>query len=283
MNKPLLRSFTTVKDITLIILAWLTISPLLMLPNKKGKYLKRRQAILLSVISPFTWTILFSLFLAFGISHFPSLMSKFNSFPEFSTIINSPDKWGQIILISYFLPVYTVCVLVLFLAMAITGWSYIEASVYICEYCEPVICILTAFILATYMMNRLWKMSTKGGLLILIPFGMEGILCLINMMILLWRIAEYQWMDINEIFDSVVIKLIDLGNSTHTNYIVANMIVYLLPMILILVVGFIGWAIYYANPLEDKTGKSLTLWLPKPISSFIEKMKNVLKTEFRQD
>ena len=165
-----------VGTISLLILAWFTISPLMWIINKRGKVLHANQVFWLSFFSPFTGTVLSLLFLIYGLpylTHFlPSLADSLQSFPEVKNLLTPPYNWGQLILSAYFLPVYTFCVGVLYLAMALTGWSYIEASVYICQLGAPLVCILLAIgsLIYVTMKYGFSKIGTITGTLFLCGF-----------------------------------------------------------------------------------------------------------------
>ena len=68
-----------------------------------------------------------------------------------------------------------------------------------------------------------------------------------NAAIYFQRVETYKGMSINEIFSYVVDTLIELGKATGTDYVTANMIVYIFPLIAILLVGYLGWIIYTLN------------------------------------
>lgn len=58
------------------------------------------------------------------------------------------------------------------------------------------------------------------------------------------RKALYAGMTNDAIFKYVVDYLMKMGERSHTNYVLANMYVYILPFLEILIVGLIGLIIY---------------------------------------
>lgn len=250
-NAAEIKPWRKVVDMTLIILCWLTISPLMSVVNKYETYFKRKTMIWLTIFSPMTWTILSAIFLLIGYPlfsfFFPSMESVMRSFPELNFTMNHTSVWGPLLLVSYFLPLYAFCVGVLFVSMAFTGWSYREASVYICEYFEPWFCVAAAIFIMICIIVNMKKMNVKGRLWSVIPLIFEGCLAYHNAAIYSQRVATYKGMSINEIFSYVVDTLIELGKATGTDYVTANMIVYIFPLIAILLVGYVAWIIYTLN------------------------------------
>ena len=249
-----IKPWRKVVDITLIILCWLTISPLMSVVNKYETYFKRKTMIWLTIFSPMTWTILSAIFLLIGYPlfsfFFPSMEPVMRSFPELNFTMNHTSVLGPLLLVSYFLPLYAFCVLVLFVAMFFTGWSYREASVYICEYFEPWFCVAVAVGIMVWIGVNMKKMDIQGRLWSVIPMIFEACLGWYNATIYSQRVATYKGMSINEIFSYVVDTLIELGKATGTDYVTANMIVYIFPLIAILLVGYLGWIIYTLNKAE---------------------------------
>lgn len=250
-NAAEIKPWRKVVDMTLIILCWLTISPLMSVVNKYETYFKRKMMIWLTIFSPFTWTICSCIFLLIGIpiicTFFPSAESMMRSFPELNFTLNHTNVWGPLLLVSYFLPLYAFCVGVLFVSMAFTGWSYREASVYICEYFEPWFCVAAAIFIMICIIVNMKKMNVKGRLWSVIPMIFEVCLAWHNAAIYFQRVETYKGMSINEIFSYVVDTLIELGKATGTDYVTANMIVYIFPLIAILLVGYLAWIIYTLN------------------------------------
>lgn len=247
-NGTEIKPWRKVVDMTLIILCWLTISPLMLIVNKNEAYFKRKTMIWLIILSPLIWTILSAVLLIIGIPiltfHFSSVESMMRSFPELNFTMTHTQEWGSLLLVSYFLPLYAFCVGVLYVAMAFTGWSYREASVYVCEYFEPWFCVAVAICVMVWIIMHRKKMDVKGRLWSIIPLVLEGCLAWDNIGIYFQRITAYKGMSINAIFDYVVSYLIGLGNNTGTNYVTANIIVYIFPLIAILFVGYLAWIIY---------------------------------------
>lgn len=160
---------------------------------------------------------------------------KTSAFPE---LTNFTDNRLVLFAELVCMPVYAACVLVLFLTMALTGWSYIEASVYVCEYFQPLFCSAVALSLIFVMVKKLSGISTKGKLLILAPIAAEGWFVFAGVNTFIERKTIYEGMNIREIFNYVVDYLIKLGETSGTNYVLANMYVYILPLILILAAAF---------------------------------------------
>lgn len=251
MKKDEIKPWRQVMDVTLMIICWLTFSPVMSVPNRYYTYLSRRVLNWLILFSPFTWGIMTYLFLVIGVPvlsyHVPSFAATLQSFPEFTGAFTSPGGWWQMLLVAYFLPVYSFCVVVIFLSMGITGWNYREASVYICEYFEPWFCIGVAVALILVVVMRMKKMNLIGKMLSLIPIGLESILIVYNFGVFRHRVATYAGLNIDRIFNTAVKMLISLGERTHINYITANIIIYILPLVATLLVGYLGWVVYTLN------------------------------------
>lgn len=240
-----------VANVTLLILAWLTVSPLMIPVNRKGSYLSKKALVWLILLSPFVWCVLSVLFLVVGVpvisSISPSFGQTLTSFPEFTGALDGSGDFWQLALIIYFLPLYSFCVLVLFIAMAFTGWSYITASVYICEYFQPWFCIGVACLII-WRIARSWRgMTAQGRWLTVLPIFGEMALAVFSFLVFRNRIVTYENMSHSQIFSTAVDMLLTLGETTHTNYITANIIVYILPLVLILLTGYLGWLIYTVN------------------------------------
>ncbi len=156
------------------------------------------------------------------------------------------------------LPIYAVSVVFLLVLGEICGWSYVESSVYICEYVQPLFTAAVAIvflILALRKLPAVQKKKTNGALVVL------SLICLIYIVTagvcfheFIHRIAEYRGMTDTQIFDYVVQKLSKMaqsypagrirlftGESISYGYIMANMIVYILPLSIVLLGGFLQW------------------------------------------
>ncbi|MDE6792374.1 MAG: hypothetical protein K2J48_04755 [Muribaculaceae bacterium] len=279
-----------VGTISLLILTWFTISPLMWIINKRGKVLRANQVFWLRFFSPLTGTVFSLLFLIYGLpylTHFlPSLADSLQAFPEVKNLLTPPYDWGQLILSAYFLPVYTFCVGVLYLAMALTGWSYIEASVYICQLGAPLFCMLLAIASIIYGIKKYGfsKIATITGTMFLCAFiYLQGAYILGSFIFLTYQLEDLSILSTREIFDNTVKFLMDLGADTHTNYICANMMVYILPVIVILLTDYLMWvAAYLCWHLEIKASPFVNR-LFKHCAFMLKPLKRVLKTEFRQE
>lgn len=170
------------------------------------------------------------------------------------------------------LPLYAVCVVLLYGIGLLLGWSYVDASVYICEYVQP---IFTALLAVLFLIAALRKISAAFRTKSSESSGSHGrprsfllvtvllIICLIYLMItvncifeFLHRINDYSEMTNRQIFDFVVHKLREMGavypsgsirlftgESISYGYIMANMEVYLLPVSIVLLCGLVQWRI----------------------------------------
>lgn len=234
----------SVVDVVLLIISWLTISPLMLVINRHEKYLKRWVMWVLIVISPLTFNIvLLCDALLLMVPVYGGLVHGVNlsGFPELTQFSDN----GIVLLIEFIaLPVYAVCVMILFGVMLLTGWSYKEASVYVCEYFQPLICAFVALSIIILILCKLTRMNIYGRLLSLIPLFAEIYFIWQNVQVYFERKALYTGMSNDAIFKYVVDYLIEMAKRSHTNYILANMYVYILPMLMILAVGFAGKLIY---------------------------------------
>ncbi|MBD5357001.1 MAG: hypothetical protein HDR88_08380 [Bacteroides sp.] len=232
-------------DTILVITTWLVFSPLLLLVRKKVNWSTKGGLWILILFSPFILYIL-ALFVVgvFFISDNIQLYNGYfnaNMYPELTQFSRNPFI---LLLEMLCLPIYAICVAVLFGVMWFTDWSYKAASVYVCEYMAPIICAATAIILIIIMLTKLWKINHYGRLLMLLPISIEAYMVYNSIMTYLERKVTYTGMTIEAIFNYVVNYLIKMGRDSHTNYILANMYVYILPLIIILITGYAGKRIY---------------------------------------
>lgn len=158
------------------------------------------------------------------------------------------------------LPIYAACVVILLGLGAIFGWSYVDASVYVCEYVQPWITALLALVLSIGAIKKITNyFRTKSKLSVMTLVG----LCIIYVCTIIFciteffsRISTYKGMDNHQIFVYVVNKLnligvsypaggfrLFNGESISYGYIMANMEVYILPISILLLCGFIQWRI----------------------------------------
>ncbi|MDE5903166.1 MAG: hypothetical protein K2H21_08125 [Muribaculaceae bacterium] len=237
-----------VVDIVLLIICWSTISPLMLLINRDEKYMKKWVMWLAIAASPFTFNVLAVLmFPIIGISLFVDLLKdsgyvvNLSSFPELTQFSdNNMVLFAELVA----LPVYAVCVVILFVVMMFTGWNYREASVYVCEYFEPWACVFVALAVAIIILSKFAKMDKCGKLLSLLPLTVEVYMAWNSIQTYFERKATYSGMGIDTIFNYVVDYLMQMAESSQTNYILANMYVYILPMMTILLTGLAARFIY---------------------------------------
>lgn len=162
------------------------------------------------------------------------------------------------------IPVYVACVILLFVIGAIFGLSYVDSSVYVCEYVQPIftaILALAFFIIAlkkfsiTYIHKAWYKVILLSAccMTYIAIFGY----CVKEF---IHRISIYSEMSKPQIFDFVVQKLNVMGNnypkgvihlphgdSITYGYIMANIEVYILPISIVLLCGLIQWRILKRN------------------------------------
>lgn len=239
---------------TLIGLCYLTLSPLIALVNRRqGRPLSPRAVKWLIICSPMVWSLvcfaLFAVALPLISASMPSVANSLRAWPEFTNVTSGDFR--QIFLVVYFLPLYAFCVLVLFVAMALTGWSYREASVYVCEYFAPWFCVAVAAIIVLWILTRMRRLTLTGRLWSLVPMAMELALISYNVNVYQQRAALYAGWSIDRIFNHVVNMLITLGQRTSTNYITANMIIYLLPLAAILLTALLAHLIATLTPSKS--------------------------------
>ncbi len=156
------------------------------------------------------------------------------------------------------LPLYAVCVVILYVIGAAFGISYVDSSVYVCEYIQPIFTSAVALIFMIFALRSIWKafhvkrwsIVTTIALFCLV-YIYEIRLCISEFLI---RISTYAGLTNRQIFNFVVKKLQEMGeiypNMTVTiptgesvtyGYIMANMEVYLLPLSIVLLCGIIQW------------------------------------------
>lgn len=152
------------------------------------------------------------------------------------------------------LPIYALCVVLLYIIGAIFGISYVDSSVYVCEYVQPLFTaslallflILALIKIPKLIRKRIWSRTVSLSFLCLLYLTMVWF-CVKEFF---ERLHTYAGMGNRQIFDYVVNKLRVMGevypHKTFTlftgetigfGYIMANMEVYLLPLSLILLLG----------------------------------------------
>lgn len=237
-----------VVDIILLMICWWTISPLMLAINRNKKYLNKWVIWIAIIASPFSLNVLSVLMLpllgiGIGIDCLRNIgyVVNLNQFPELTQFSdNNMVLFVELVAV----PLYAICVVILFGVMALTGWNYREVSVYVCEYFEPLSCTLVALAVSIIILNKLAKMDKYGKLLSLLPLFVEIYMAWDNVQIYLERKAAYTGMSIDSIFRYVVNYLMQMAERTHTNYVLANMYVYILPMTIILLTGLMARFIY---------------------------------------
>lgn len=156
------------------------------------------------------------------------------------------------------LPAYALCVAFLLMLRPIFGWSYVDASVYVCKYFQPVFTAAVALVFMIFAIRKIVKAfrhrtKVRGIVLSAISAGYLTIAvgCICELFV---RLHTYGGMTNHQIFDFVVHKLsvigsvypagrfrIFTGESISYGYIMANMEVYLLPISIVLLPGIIQW------------------------------------------
>lgn len=151
------------------------------------------------------------------------------------------------------IPIYVLCVAILLVVTPVFG-SYVDASVYVCEYGEPVftavltLCFLVFSALYAAKAIRL-RMYGRAAVLIAISLVYISVIYL-SVSSLIDRIETYEGMTNKQIFDFVVAKLRRMGscfdgtveimgNKIGFGYIVANFVTYILPISATLISGII--------------------------------------------
>ncbi len=168
------------------------------------------------------------------------------------------------------LPLYAVCVVSLYVIGAAFGISYVDSSVYVCEYVQPIFTAAVALIFLIFAIRGIWRAihAERWGILTSIAlfcliYIYEIRLCIAEFMI---RVSTYAGMTNRQIFNFVVKKLQDIGEvyptmtihiptgeSVTYGYIMANMEVYLLPLSIVLLCGIIQWRLNKRMKLRSQT------------------------------
>lgn len=250
-NKHLIR------DIILMILAWLTISPLILIINKNERYFKKWVMWLIIAASPLVGNIIALLLIPiFGAAYLMQVLSytitlgdlnsimNTSAYPELTQFSNNPFILFLELLC---LPIYAICVAILYTIMQLTGWNYRTASVYVCEYAAPIFSAICAMWIIILMLKRFSKMRNVGCILMVLPILAECYMLYDCIHTYFVRKALYAGMTNDAIFKYVVDYLIKMGERSHTNYVLANMYVYILPFLTIMIIGLIGNIIFRAT------------------------------------
>lgn len=156
------------------------------------------------------------------------------------------------------LPLYAVCVVILYVIGEAFGISYVDSSVYVCEYVQPIFTAAVALIFLIFALRSIWRAFTAKRWSILTTLALFCLVyiyeirhCIAELLI---RISSYAGLTNRQIFNLVVKKLQDMGEiypnmtiqipsgeSVTYGYIMANMEVYLLPLSIVLLCGIIQW------------------------------------------
>lgn len=157
------------------------------------------------------------------------------------------------------LPIYALCVAFLLLLKPLFGWSYVDASVYVCEYFQPVFTAAVALLLllaSCKVIVRSYRGKRHGKLTAILLFDavyiFTGTYCITQQ--LMTRIATYSGMSNRQIFDyavdflsnmareypdgSTMVRILDFDTVSY-GYIMANIEVYIAPIAVILILGII--------------------------------------------
>lgn len=151
------------------------------------------------------------------------------------------------------IPIYVLCVAIL-LAFAPIFGGYVNASVYVCEYGEPIVTgILTLcfLIFSCIYTAKALKHKMYGRAMVLIAISLIYLLVIyMSICSLTHRIETYDGMTNREIFNYVVDELrlmgscfdgtVDImGHEVGFGYIVANFMTYILPISMTLLGGIV--------------------------------------------
>lgn len=151
------------------------------------------------------------------------------------------------------IPIYVLCVAILLTITPVFG-SYVDASVYVCEYGEP---FFTGTLTLCFLANsciyaaKAVKYKMYGRATVLIVISLIYLLVIyMSICTIIYRIETYEGMTNKQIFDFVVAKLRHMGScfdgtvgimghEIGFGYIVANFMTYILPISLTLWSGLI--------------------------------------------
>lgn len=154
------------------------------------------------------------------------------------------------------LPLYSLCVGFLLLLKPLLGWSYVDASVYVCEYLQPAV---TAAVALLCLIQGI-RVGISACRVRKIPIGLLMLAICVSYLVigidsireLMSRLSEYANMNNRQIFDYVVHKLEAMGaqypdgrvtildfETVSYGYIIANMEVYILPISTVMILFII--------------------------------------------
>lgn len=163
--------------------------------------------------------------------------------------------------------IYGICVLFLLAVGMLFGWSYVDASVYICEYFAPALGMLVCFI--TFIMGIIFfiKQKFNGKWILTIVLQIFNLIAFAySYNVLTTKIENYAGMSNKEIFDKVVYQLRCLAADNHTDYFTVNVLVYVVPFLIICLFWFFQ---YLLNRSRRKTKKTVNpnekiVYMPNP-------------------
>ena len=126
--------------------------------------------------------------------------------------------------------IYGFCVVFLLVVGKLFGWSYIDSSVYVCEYFAPCVimfvCLLTFIKIVRFFIKS--KFSWKWIATIIISV-LNLFLFKVNLELLFDNIEKYSGHTNREIFNMVVKDLNVSAANLGVDYFTMNIIVYILP------------------------------------------------------
>ena len=166
-------------------------------------------------------------------------------------------------------PLYALCVAFLYIVGAVLGLSYVDMSVYVCEYVQPILTAVFALMFSMFATRKIVK--SAGRKMWLKAASLSAILLTYIVVIgycvreFIDRSSAYVGMTNRQIFDFVVNKLrvmgeaypkgaikLFTGETIGYGYIMANIEVYLMPISIVLILGIIQWRLSRKTmPLRD--------------------------------
>ena len=157
------------------------------------------------------------------------------------------------------LPIYGICVLLLLTIGKIFDISYIDASVYVCEYGQPIVTAVAAIVVAVYCIKYSRGLNNTRLFLIWSIILSNLAITGYSLSSLLMRINQYKGLTNRQIFNTVVDKLNKIGEGfipgnfdcfgyekISYGYVMANIEAYILPISLVILLFIIArkWILY---------------------------------------
>lgn len=141
------------------------------------------------------------------------------------------------------------------------GWTYQEASVYVCIYLVPILCIVSTLPISVGLVHRIVVNKGRWLSIVALPFAWLYTVCYIIFTIAVYNLfSDVFYIDygsntpiVEQQFNLCMRNLQRIADTCNTTYEEVNIIIYVKLFILIVVVN--GILAYIAKPYHKLWGK----------------------------